>query len=147
MIDEIRPAYRYRALVTRVVDGDTILATVHLGFRVSINDQRIQLYGVDAPAVETEPGIASKEELKSMLGMDTAIVGSDVVIETVKDQVGNDQADKWDRWLATVWTKKLDGSWTNVNEALIAGGFAQAWPIKPMGEPIPPTPPETKAVV
>ena len=43
------PAYLYRAVVVRVVDGDTIDVDIDLGFYVWIRKQRIRLIGIDAP--------------------------------------------------------------------------------------------------
>ena len=40
--------YQYKALVTRVVDGDTFDATVELGFGISTK-QRFRLKAVDTP--------------------------------------------------------------------------------------------------
>lgn len=45
------PAYLYRAVVVRVVDGDTINVDIDLGFYVWIKKQRIRLFGIDTPEV------------------------------------------------------------------------------------------------
>ena len=64
--------YNYNAKCTRVVDGDTIDATIDLGFGVSI-DKRIRLAGINAPEsrtrnkVEKKLGLAAKERLIEML--------------------------------------------------------------------------------
>ena len=53
----IRPteaAYVYKALVERVIDGDTLLLRVDLGFTVW-KEQRFRLGGIDCPALD-EPG-------------------------------------------------------------------------------------------
>ncbi len=41
--------YEYRAIIDRVVDGDTIDVDIDLGFDVWLKKQRIRLRGVDAP--------------------------------------------------------------------------------------------------
>ena len=44
--------YIYKITVTRVVDGDTIDAIIHLGFDITIK-KRIRLYGIDTPETRT----------------------------------------------------------------------------------------------
>ena len=64
--------YNYNAKCTRVVDGDTIDATIELGFGVHIT-KRIRLAGINAPEsrtrnkVEKKLGLAAKERLIDIL--------------------------------------------------------------------------------
>ena len=44
--------YTYKAKCTRVVDGDTIDASIDLGFDITIN-KRIRLAGINAPESRT----------------------------------------------------------------------------------------------
>ena len=48
----MQPTYTYRAVVEKVVDGDSIDFRVDLGFRVEIFI-RTRLYGLGAPEVST----------------------------------------------------------------------------------------------
>ena len=41
--------YEYRAVVTKVYDGDTITADVDLGFNTWRHDESLRLVGIDAP--------------------------------------------------------------------------------------------------
>ncbi len=52
------PAYLYKALVERVIDGDTLLLNIDLGFQVW-KEQRIRLAGIDAPAIDQPKGEGS----------------------------------------------------------------------------------------
>ncbi|HHN73390.1 MAG TPA: thermonuclease family protein, partial [Thermopetrobacter sp.] len=45
---ELVPAYRYRLRVLRVIDGDTLVARVDLGFETHVV-VRLRLAGIDAP--------------------------------------------------------------------------------------------------
>ncbi len=45
--------YEYKAVVTRVVDGDTVDVDIDLGFNVWLKKQRIRLYGLDTPESRT----------------------------------------------------------------------------------------------
>ncbi len=50
--------YQYRATIERVTDGDSYVATVDLGWHVSIAGS-IRLIGVDCPETGTEAGTAA----------------------------------------------------------------------------------------
>lgn len=82
----IGPAYRYRATVTRWVDGDTFDARVDLGFTVHV-DQRFRLAGLDTPE-RGKPGATEAREF-------CTAQGAEVTIESVR-------ADKFGRYLARV---------------------------------------------
>ena len=45
--------YEYHARVTQVVDGDTIVVDIDLGFNVVLSDQSVRLLGVDTPESRT----------------------------------------------------------------------------------------------
>ncbi len=40
--------YEYKAIVVKVVDGDTVDVDIDLGFNVWLKKQRIRLYGIDS---------------------------------------------------------------------------------------------------
>lgn len=62
----------YRCKITRVIDGDTVDASIDLGFKIMYAD-RIRLMGLDTPESRTrnrrekELGLASKARLKELL--------------------------------------------------------------------------------
>ena len=64
--------YTYNAKLDRVVDGDTVDATIDLGFDVHVK-KRIRLAGINAPEsrtrnkVEKKLGLAAKERLIDIL--------------------------------------------------------------------------------
>ena len=64
--------YRYKAEVTKIVDGDTIDAKIDLGFDIYTN-KRIRLAGINAPESRTRNleekklGLAAKERLTEIL--------------------------------------------------------------------------------
>jgi len=49
------PTYIYKAIVERVIDGDTLLLRIDLGFQVW-KEQRIRLAQIDAPAMDEPDG-------------------------------------------------------------------------------------------
>lgn len=68
-----RPSFTYPAAIERVVDGDTFLAEVDLGFGVCVR-QRLRLRGVDAPELKTPEGQKAKEEMMRLLPRGTRVV-------------------------------------------------------------------------
>jgi endonuclease YncB( thermonuclease family) len=100
--------YEYAAVVTRVIDGDTIVATVDLGFYLTASIA-FRLLGVDTPEV-TGPtraqGLAAAEFTRSQL------LGKPIRIRTAK-------SDSFGRWLCNI---SLDGK--DFNRELINLGFA-----------------------
>lgn len=103
--------YAYRAIVTSVYDGDTVTADVDLGFKTWRRDERLRLYGIDAPEVrgaERPAGLRSRDALRSRIS------GKEVIICTIKDKTG-----KYGRYLAEIF---LDQE--NINDWLLAQGYA-----------------------
>jgi endonuclease YncB( thermonuclease family) len=60
------PTYLYKAKVVNIIDGDTLILNIDLGFQVS-KEQRIRLAGIDAPEINTKEGVASKDFLRQKL--------------------------------------------------------------------------------
>lgn len=64
--------YTYKAKVSRVIDGDTIDATINLGFDVTVH-KRIRLAGINTPESRTRDleekkrGLAAKDALVEIL--------------------------------------------------------------------------------
>jgi len=64
--------YEYKAVVNRVVDGDTIDVTIDLGFSVW-KKMRVRMEGINTPESRTRDleekkrGLAAKDRLKSIL--------------------------------------------------------------------------------
>jgi len=103
--------YTYKAEVTSVYDGDTITATVDLGFR-SFRVMRFRLWGIDTPELrgpEREQGLIVRDIVRAK------ILGKFVTIKSYKDKTG-----KYGRYLAEIILE--DG--TNLNDWLVANGHA-----------------------
>lgn len=105
------PLYWYRALVTNIVDGDTIDVTIDLGLKVSIHDRRIRLYGINAPELK-QPTLAEGKRAK--LWLTEQIFAKRVTLRTIKD--GDD---KFGRLLGDVWMGT-----TNINRRMAELGLA-----------------------
>ena len=129
MIDD--HLYYYRAIVTRVIDGDTVVCDIDQGMHDWKHDQRIRMLGINTPEIrgpEKEKGREATDFLKGMLGMDVSKPAgpANIILQTHKDKTG-----KYGRWLGTLWIDfdllnlgtDPDG-WVNVNEEMIGSGHA-----------------------
>tara|TARA_Y100000310_G_C20479200_1_gene713896 strand:+ start:236 stop:589 length:354 start_codon:yes stop_codon:yes gene_type:complete len=108
--------YEYRAIVKKVYDGDTITVDIDLGFGVLLQNQKIRLFGLNAPEVR---GKFKKEGIISRDNLRLKILNKWVTIKTRKDKKG-----KYGRWLGEVFTPDL-----SINNWLVSEGFAQRYPL------------------
>lgn len=111
--------YTYNAKVVRVIDGDTFVADVDLGFRVSMNET-FRLADIDTPETHRPKSDGERdhgEEAKQFV-ID-AIDQKEVIIVTSK-------TGKYGRWIARVLYNgpdEPDHSYRDLTEELIKGGF------------------------
>jgi micrococcal nuclease len=81
--------YQYRAKVNRIIDGDSIVLDIDLGFDIWMNNQSIRIYGIDTPESRTRDldekarGLMAKKHVEDLLP-----VGEIVAVNTYKDQGG-----------------------------------------------------------
>lgn len=106
--------YEYRAMITRVVDGDTVHAQVDLGMDVYMNTT-LRLAHINAPENSTPEGQAATATLRKMLGWSIVDVPPPVTIQTIKDH-----KEKYGRYLAVIIL--ADG--TNLNQYMVDSGNA-----------------------
>ena len=110
--------YDYKARVLRVIDGDTAILAVDLGFSLTAT-LAFRVYGVDCPEThgKTRPaGLAAMARTEELIG------GKDVVIRSYRPDgpvAWPIEAEKFGRWLARVEVGGID-----LASELIAGGFA-----------------------
>jgi micrococcal nuclease len=113
-----RDPYIYRIKsVTKVVDGDTIDASIDLGFDISLT-KRIRFAGIDTPESRTTNlkekalGLESKEWLKK------ALEGAkDIIIKTEKPN----STEKFGRIIGHLF---INGQDTSLNNQMIEEGYA-----------------------
>ena len=119
MSDKDPYIYRIKS-VLKVVDGDTIDASIDLGFDISL-EKRIRLAGIDAPESRTTNlkekalGLESKEWLKK------ALEGAkDILIKTEKP----DSTEKYGRIIGHLFINDQE---TSLNNQMIDEGYALAY--------------------
>jgi endonuclease YncB( thermonuclease family) len=69
ILKNIQPAYQYEAIVTRVIDGDTLVVQVDLGFKVWA-EKTLRLARINSPELSTPAGVISREYLNKYLLVD-----------------------------------------------------------------------------
>ena len=108
--------YKYDAKLIRVIDGDTVDASIDLGFDVWVK-KRIRLYGINTPETRTrdleekKAGIVAKERLVELLG------ASEGVFVLLSHGVG-----KYGRCLGTIYVDNHD-----INMLLLSEGLAEEY--------------------
>ncbi len=117
--------YEYHAKVTNVIDGDTIVVDIDLGFSVVLSDQSVRLLGVDTPESRTSDktekvfGLASKDYTKSFI----EACDKHVIVRTHK----SDDAEKFGRLLGEIINPNTG---VVLNDMLVSEGYA----VKYLGE-------------
>jgi len=108
--------YEYKATVKRVIDGDSVVLDIDLGFYIFMNETKIRLYGIDTPEMNSEdPLLRLQAVLATRYLYDNLPIGSKVKINTVLDK-----REKYGRLLATIITE--DGF--NINDGLLENKLA-----------------------
>ncbi len=108
--------YFYQALVTEVYDGDTCTTDIDLGLHTWIKGEKIRLARINAPELrgtEREQGLVSRDFLRGL------ILNKNIFLETIKDR-----KEKFGRYLGEIWIKDAAGDFFNVNDRMLAEGYA-----------------------
>ncbi|MGG1571614.1 thermonuclease family protein [Fictibacillus sp. NRS-1165] len=101
--------YTYKANVIRVIDGDTLVANVDLGFYIHLKELKFRLIGINAPEIH---GVTRESGYQTKTRLEELVLNKEVIIKTAK-------TDAFGRWLADLW---VDG--VNVNALLVVEGLA-----------------------
>ena len=108
--------YTYLAEVVRVVDGDTVVFKVDLGFKMT-TEQSFRLYGIDTPELRSrDPNERERAQAAKAFVQGILPVGEKVTLVTHK-------ADKYGRWLAEVYSPHGIKE-PSVNKLLVSHGHA-----------------------
>jgi endonuclease YncB( thermonuclease family) len=113
--------YAYRATLLRIIDGDTIWATIDFGFGVRV-DHKLRLRGIDTPEIDTVEGRVASEWLAARLAQVPAFV-----VTTTK-------VDLYDRDLADLYVMEGEADLERVareggyvNREMVEAGLARVW--------------------
>ena len=113
--------YAYKAMSERVIDGDTLLVNVDVGFGI-FKRERLRLRGLDAPELGTALGNQAKRFVEQELRLCPFIV-----VKTYKN-------DKYDRYLVDVFYKageldpeRVAAEGKVLNQELLQKDLAKKW--------------------
>lgn len=111
---------RHAATLVRVIDGDTLVCNVALGFRLIRVNEHVRLAGIDAPERNTTGGVKAKTHLEELLSAADLDPDEDgVQLTLVVD--ATDEADHFGRTLARV--EGRNGK--DVGRQMLADGYAE----------------------
>lgn len=118
--DARRRVFAFRARVSRLIDGDTLWATVDCGFDTWI-DLKLRLRGIDTPELGSSSGVTALSFVRDQLA------DSRIVVTTTK-------VDLYDRYLTDIYYLKGEPPWDRVaadglflNRQLVESGHARLW--------------------
>ena len=110
--------YEYKCEVDRVVDGDTLVALIDVGFHTHVKST-LRLYGINTPEKRTrnleekEKGIAASERVSELLEQCN-----------YKVRLNSHGLGKFGRCLAEISIKTPAGESINLNRRLVEEGHA-----------------------
>lgn len=100
----------YQAKIAEVIDGDTFDLVIDLGFGV-FTQQRMRLYGIDAPEMRTQAG----KDLAWALAMEYPLERH-VIVQSVESPKSKQFRDKYGRFLAIIYD-----AWPIASKAIANG--------------------------
>jgi micrococcal nuclease len=111
--------FQYNAKVVRVIDGDSIVVDIDLGFWINLKNQNIRLKNIDAPEFRTTDDIEKKFGTLTKAIVESFLpAGKTILLETdLSDH------DKFGRILGTVVIETANGAF-NLNEFLLENHYA-----------------------
>jgi len=110
------PYTYYIKEIVRVIDGDSFVARIDLGFHIQL-EKNIRLLGIDAPECRTLDETVKKYGLRAKEKLEEYLTGGDEKIIFVSASVD----DKYGRGLGTVYKEGKD---VTANEFMLANGYA-----------------------
>lgn len=121
---KIAPNYVMKATCTKVLDGDTVILTVSPAFNVYHQGLHFRLKGINTPELkDANPKIRTLAN-KAKKFLTDAILGKEILLETIKTKSTGQKLDKYGRYLAIIYAVDAEGVQYCVNEVMVARGLA-----------------------
>ncbi len=105
------PCYRYRATLVRVIDGDTAVLRLDLGFRV-FAELKVRVAGVNTPE-RGQPGWGEARDFAWQT------LARPLIVESFKF------GQSFERWVCAVWTVHDQGETSLYAQELVAAGHSR----------------------
>lgn len=100
--------YHYPFYLSRVIDGDTIVGSIDLGFNVFLQDKHIRLININTPEIR---GNEKEQGLQAKSFVENALYNSSIIINS-------HSFDSFGRCLAEVFYLR-DVNWVSLNDELL----------------------------
>lgn len=108
--------YWYKAELMRVIDGDTVVVSMDLGFQIR-QLMHLRLYGINTPELIGPKAAAARAATDFLVH---TLAQGPLLVRSYKDR-----ADKYGgRFLAELFVQQSDGTLVNVNQLLVSTGHA-----------------------
>jgi len=118
--------YVYRAKISRVIDGDTVVATVDLGFHLTA-EHHLRLLGINSPELHSKDPEERKRAMNAR-GFTDFWVNRAIGLPAPSDEfaewpflIKTSKSDSFGRWLTTVWSARTG---EELNQAILSSGNA-----------------------
>lgn len=118
-----QPNYVMDAQITRVIDGDTVVATVSPGFKIQLVGLKFRLHGINTAELKAKTESQKTSATAAKDYVRAAVENKKVFIKTIKTKAGSDLIDSFGRYLAVIFYETKDGQ-VNLNEELLQKGLA-----------------------
>lgn len=110
------------AVVTRVIDGDTIEVTVDCLFDIAQKNLQVRLYGIDTPELSSKKLEIRTAAKAAKLRLTDLLQGKSVKLTSYKVIDDDLDTDKYGRYLADVYLEDK-----NINQLMIQEGYAKEY--------------------
>ena len=106
--------YEYDFTVTRVIDGDTVIGDIDLGFGVVLKDRVIRLHGINTPELRSKNLSEKILAQKAKQFVIDTLKGKDICLMSIRDKKGS-----FGRILGVIYYKDEEGYEGDLSMALI----------------------------
>lgn len=104
----------YSINLIKVIDGDTVIADIDLGFDIVLKSQIVRLNNIDTPEIHSDDEIEKKQGLISKQKLTELIINKSIILFVEKNY-----KDKYGRILGTIFVATI-----NINDYLIQNNYA-----------------------
>jgi micrococcal nuclease len=110
--------YQYNCIIKRIIDGDSIVVDIDLGFSTWLKDVSVRVLGINAPEVRTKDLVEKAAGMKTKARVEELLpVGSEAIVNTVITK------EKFGRILGDFL---IDGK-ESLGRVLLAEGLAESY--------------------
>jgi len=116
--------FEYRALLKRVVDGDTIDVYLDLGFCITV-EQRLRLADIDTPEMNSKDNVERENALAAKDFVEKTIGNQPLIVITHKTKAGKERV-TFGRYVADVYIVQANEVGTLfLNKAIVDAGYGK----------------------